>query len=98
LAEFETEAWVRVRAAASTPRRLTSVYVLDRGGEGETILAPHPQAPLALLPNALGFPGSRSRLGSQFEVLSDLVSDVPIMWLSADVGATPPSLADVVER
>jgi len=98
LAVLDDEAWINVDAVATTPRRLTAVCVLDRQASGLPRLSPHPAGVLALLPHAFGFPGSRTRLGSQFEILSDLVADTPVLSLSAAPSCTPADLADVVER
>lgn len=98
LAIIADEAWVNVEAVATTPRRLTAVCVLDRQDSGTPRLAPHPGGVLALLPHAFGFPGARTRLGRQFEILSDLVADTPVLSLSAAASCTPAELADVVER
>ena len=98
LAILGDEAWINVEAVATTPRRLTAVCVLDRQDSGTPRLASHPAGVLALLPHAFGFPGARTRLGRQFEILSDLVADTPVLSLSAAASCTPAELADVVER
>jgi hypothetical protein len=92
------EAWINVEAVATTPRRLTAVCVLDRQDSGLPRLQPHPHGLLTLLPHAFGFPGSRTRQGSQFEILSDLIADTPVLSLSAAAACTPADIADVVER
>jgi hypothetical protein len=98
LAILADEAWINVEAVATTPRRLTAVCVLDRQDSGSPRLGPHPAGVLALLPHAFGFPGSRARLGRQFEILSDLVADTPVLSLSAAASCTPSQLADLVQR
>jgi hypothetical protein len=98
LAILGEEAWINVDTVASTPRRLTAVCVLDRQDSGSPRLRAHPGGVLALLPHAFGFPGSRARLGRQFEILSDLVADTPVLSLSAAASCTPAEIADVVER
>lgn len=98
LAILGEETWINVEAVASTPRRLTAVCVLDRQDSGSPRLRAHPGGVLALLPHAFGFPGSRARLGRQFEILSDLVADTPVLSLSAAASCTPAELADLVER
>jgi len=98
LAILADEAWINIQTVATTPRRLTAVCVLDRQDSGSPRLRPHPGRVLALLPHAFGFPGSRARLGRQFEILSDLVADTPVLSLSAAASCTPAELADVVER
>jgi hypothetical protein len=98
LALLADEAWINVEAVATTPRRLTAVCVLNRQDTGTPRLAPHLAGVLAVLPHAFGFPGSRARLGRQFEILSDLVADAPVLSLSAAPSCTPAQLADVVER
>jgi hypothetical protein len=98
LAVLGDEAWVNVEAAATTPRRLTAVYVLDRGDHGDVRIEDHPLPLLALLPHAFGFPGSKDRQGRQFEILSDLIADTPVLRLSAGPSCTPDVLADLIER
>jgi hypothetical protein len=98
LAVLGEEAWVSVEAVATKPRRLTAVYVLDRRDDDGTSIRRHAQPLLALLPHAFGFPGALGRLGRQFELLSDLVADTPVLSLSASTSCSPPELADLVER
>jgi hypothetical protein len=98
LAVLGDEAWINVDGVATTPRRLTAVCVLDRNDGGLPRLQPHPGGVLALLPHAFGFPGERARMGRQFEILSDLIADTPVLSLSASASCTPAQLADVVER
>jgi hypothetical protein len=98
LAVLGDEAWINVDAVATTPRRLTTVCVLDRQHGGQPRLRPHPAGVLALLPHAFGFPASRARMGRQFEILSDLIADTRVLSLSAAASCTPAQLADVVER
>lgn len=98
LAILGEEAWINVEAVATTPRRLSAVCVLDRQDSGSPRLRAHPGGVLALLPHAFGFPGSRTRLGRQFEILSDLVAETPVLSLSAAASCTPAELADLVER
>jgi hypothetical protein len=98
LAVFGDETWISIEAAAAGPRRLTAVYVLDRQDTGSPRVRRHPRSLLSLLPHAFGFPGSGDRQGRQFEILSDLIADTPVLSLSAASSATPSELADVVER
>ena len=98
LAVLGDEAWINVEAVATTPRRLTTVYVLDRQDSGSPRVQQHPHGLLALLPHAFGFPNSTASLGRQFEILSDLIAGTPVLSLSAAPSCTPAQLADVVER
>ena len=97
LAVLGDETWITVDAAMTTPCRLTAVYVLDRQDSGSPHVRLHPRPLLALLPQAFGFPGSSERLGRQFEILSDLIANTPVLSLSAAPSCTPSELADVIE-
>ncbi len=91
------EAWVEVAGRVSEPRALSAICLLERGAGLPTGLAPHPRGPLMLLPHALALPGSRARLRHRFELLGDLISEVPVLHLTGGDEASPPVLADAIE-
>lgn len=97
LAILGDEAWVSVTGRVSTPRTLGAICVLERAPGRHTGLEPQPMPALALLPHLLSFPRSRERQRNRFELVSDLVTQAPVLRLTAGDGATPGVLADLVE-
>jgi hypothetical protein len=97
VAVLDDEAWVSVTAHASEPCPLSAICLLERADGLPTALGRHPRGPLALLPHALALPGSRERLRHRFELLGDLIADVPVLRLTAGPDGSPSVLADIVE-
>ena len=96
-ATFGAEAWVAVRNAASTPRRVASIHLLDRHPGLRPGLDLLPASPVHLLPHALTGGGSPASATRRFELLADLAADAAIYRLRADPEIDVAQLADLVE-
>ncbi len=92
---FGAEAWVAVRNAASAPRPVASIHLLDRRPGLRPGVDLLPASPVHLLPHALT--GGGSRAASRFELLADLAADAAVYHLRADPEIRVAQLADLVE-
>lgn len=91
------EAWLAVENAASQPRRVARIYLLDRRpglGPGLDLL---PASPVHLLPHALSGGGSPASATRRFELLADVAAAAAIYRLRADPEIGVAQLADLVE-
>jgi hypothetical protein len=96
-ATFGAEAWVAVRNAATEPRRVASIHLLDRRAGLRPGLDLLPASPVHLLPHALSGGGSPASATRRFELLADLAVDAAIYRLGADPEIGVAQLADLVE-
>jgi hypothetical protein len=96
-ATFGQEAWVAVRKAASQPRRVASIHLLDRRPGLRPGLDLLPASPVHLLPHALTGGGSPRRAARRFELFGDLAADAAVYRLRADPELGVAQLADLVE-
>ena len=96
-ATFGREAWVAVANAASEPRRVASIHLLDRRPGLRPGLDLLPASPVHLLPHALSGGGSSASASRRFEVLADVAADAAIYRLRADPEIGVAQLADLVE-
>lgn len=94
---FGSEAWVAVRDAATGPRPLAAVHLLDRRPGLRAGVDLLPPSPVHLLPHALTGGGSPERIADRFEVLGDVVAQTPVYRLRADPQTSVSQLADLVE-
>jgi hypothetical protein len=98
LATFPEEYWIRVANHVSGPRPLTGICVIERNRGLRTAIQHWTGAPLALLPQFLGFPDTPARLASQLDLTGAIAANVPIYLLTADPSVPPGELASLVER
>jgi hypothetical protein len=96
-ATFGAEAWVAVRNAASAPRRVASIHLLDRHPGLHPGLDLLHASPVHLLPHALTGGGSPAGAAGRFELLADLAADATVYRLRADPQTGVAQLADLVE-
>jgi hypothetical protein len=94
---FGPEVWVAVDNAASEPRQVASIHLLDRRAGLRPGLDLLPASPVHLLPHALSGGGSPASATRRFELLADLAADAAIYRLRADPEIGVAQLADLVE-
>lgn len=97
LATIDGEDWVAVAPAAAEPAPLAAVVFLARAAGAPTTLTEIDATALDLLPHTLALDAEPARAARRFEILSDLVTSVPVLRLSAGLTAPAQSLADRVE-
>ena len=97
LATFPGEHWIAVQDAVSGPHRLTGICVIERRAGAATAVQRWTGAPLALLPQFVGFPETFDRLASQLDLTAAIAARVPVYLLSADPCVAPDQLASLVE-
>ena len=97
VADLGAELWTAV-PGTSEPARLAAVVLLERRSDLERALVPVEPTALTLLPHSLGFPHLAGRNAARFRLLGDVALGVPVYRLSADLGASPGELADLVEH
>lgn len=97
-ATFGREAWVAVHEAATEPRPVASIHLLDRRPGLQPGLDVLPASPVHLLPHALTASRSPASATRRFELLADLASDAAIYRLRADPEVGVAQLADLVEN
>ncbi len=96
-ATFGREAWVAVHNAASEPRQVASIHLLDRRSGLRPGLDLLPASPVHLLPHALSGGRSPASATRRFELLADLAADAAIYRLRAGPEIGVGQLADLVE-
>jgi hypothetical protein len=95
IARFPDERWVALDRVARGPQPLAAICLLERRPGAELSAERRPSTPVDLLPHV--FQGGPRGAAARFELLSDLVTEVPAFRLAADVHVPPAELADAVE-
>jgi hypothetical protein len=95
--EEEDELWVAVEGAATSPRALRAVYLLDRQAGRCSVSNLPARTVLDLLPHAISLPHGPARARSRFELFSALAAQIAMFRLTADPTASARTLADLVE-
>ena len=93
----EDELWVALEHAATSPRALCAVYLLDRSADSCFVSKGAAPTVLDLLPHAISLPHGAARARSRFELFSALAEQIAMFRLAAEPTASPRILADVVE-
>jgi hypothetical protein len=93
----EDELWVALEHAATSPRTLRSVYLLDRSAGRRSVSKVTGATVLDLLPNSISLPHSAARARSRFELFSELAEQVPVFSLAAEPTASPGTLVDMAQ-
>jgi hypothetical protein len=97
LARFGDESWVAVAGAATQPRPVAAIVLLERRADAALEAQTVPHNALPLVPHALGLQHRPDRMRGTFEILCDLAESVPLYRLTAGPDASPDDIADVVE-
>lgn len=92
----EDELWVALPTAATEPRPVVALYLLDRGADRSAVSAVAP-TPLVFLPHAISLPHDPERARRRFRAFSTLADGVSVWRLSARPSDDPAALADLVE-
>jgi hypothetical protein len=90
--------WIRIDGAASEPRPVAALVLLERGTEAAPRVDRPAASPLRLVPFMLGLPDHAEREAARFDLYSDLVSKAPLLRLGAAASDPPAALADELER
>jgi hypothetical protein len=93
----EDELWIALEHAATSPRALSSVYLLDRDADSCFVSKVAAPTLLDLLPNAISLPHDSTRARKRFELFSALAEQIAMFRLAADSSASAKTLADMVE-
>lgn len=93
----EDELWVELEQAATAPRPLRAVYLLDRSAQSCHVSEVGAPTVLDLLPHAISLRHGTARARSRFELFATLAEQIAIFRLSADPTASPGTLADLVK-
>jgi hypothetical protein len=93
----EDELWVELERAATAPRPLSAVYLLDRCADRRRVSKVRAPTVLDLLPHAISLPHGADRARSRFELFGSLAEQIPIFRLTADPTASAAALADLVQ-
>jgi hypothetical protein len=96
IAQLEDEAWVAVREPARAPAPLGAVVLLERRPGAVAAVTPLDASPLDLILHSLHLSHLYDE-GRRFQVLSDVVSSVPLLRLTAALEVTPAVLAEMTE-
>jgi hypothetical protein len=92
------ERWVAIADAAREPDRVAAIVVLERQPGRPLGVRSLPGSMLTLAPFALGLPDDVGRDGQRFGLYADLVGEVRLLRLTADLHHRPADLADTLER
>lgn len=92
------ERWVEVRTAATRPRPVALICLLERTVEEIGTCRPLARSPLALSPYMLGLASDPYRERARFDLYADLVQGSRIVRLTRGRRSTPDQLADQLEQ
>jgi hypothetical protein len=99
LAVFDHERWVAAGACTRLPQPVGAVCLLERAAGAELSAERLAATPPALAPHMLGVPDERAGRGRErFELYADLVSQAPLLRLTADLDHGVADVADALER